>query len=173
MNTKTFLFIVFSILLFYSCITHKSESNQNMEIDTNITYNHIENQKNAVYKNLDSIKKEILKLNISALDTIKYQFSLEDVGTEGNEGIAYYINDRLQKIEMDIYTSMWKIHLLYLFNRGEIKVTEETFNIYENVELIKRKSYLINLNGIPLERVDSNRVDIFQELKSVIPFTLK
>lgn len=173
MNTKTFLFIVFSILLNYSCTTHKSESDQTMVSDTIITCNHIENQKNVVYINLDSIKKEILKLNISVQDTLKYQFSLEDVGTEGNEGIAYYINDRLQKIEMDIYTSMWKIHLLYLFNRGKIKVTEETFNIYENVELIKNKSYLININGIPLESVDSSRVDIFQELKSVIPFTLK
>lgn len=76
-------------------------------------------------------------------------------------------------MDFDIYTSMWKIHLLYLLNKNSIQVTEETFNIYENIKRIKQLSYLINLDGVPLGKVDSSRVDVFQDIKDVVPFELK
>jgi hypothetical protein len=110
-------------------------------------------------------------------DTIKYQFSLEDVGTEGNEGTAFYWNDSIRKIRIDIYTSMWKYKLLYLFYKTYIRVSEHTYNIGnvyygEDIELIKTLFYSVNLNGVPLEKVDNKRVDIFQELKRAVPFEL-
>lgn len=109
---------------------------------------------------------------MSISDTIKYQFSLEDVGTEGNEGVAYYCNDSVRKVEINIYTSMWKIYLLYLFEKTDINVIEQTYNIYENAQLVKSYSYTMDLNGVPLEKVDFNRVDVFQEFKEVVPFVL-
>jgi len=127
--------------------------------------------------NLDSIKKEILKLQdkfqLLVSDTLKYQFSLEDVGTEGNEGTAYYLNDSVKKIEFSIGTSMWIYDLLYLFGNENIKVEEHRYNIYENIQLLKTFSYTMDLTGIPLEKVDSNRIDIFQKIKDVVPFVLK
>lgn len=128
--------------------------------------------------NLDSVKQKILKsksrLHLSDSDTIEYQFILEDVGTEGNEAIAFYLNDSIQKIRIDIYTSMWKYQLLYLFHKTSVRVSEHTYNIYDKeIELIKTLSYMTDLSGIPLEKVDSNRVDIFQGLRQVVPFYLK
>lgn len=159
--------------LICSCNWNKSESSRtDVATDSTFTNDVVESQENEENENLDSIKQVILKIKSSG-DTLKYQFSIEDVGTEGNEGTAYYIDNKLQKVDFDIYTSMWKIHLLYLLNKNNIQVTEETFNIYENIKRVKQLSYLINLDGVPLGKVDSSRVDIFQDIKDAVPFELK
>jgi hypothetical protein len=160
--------------LFCSCLRQEAKESKNIVArDTTFENKQTISQKEVVNINLDSIKKKILVSNASSLDTVKYQFSLEDVGTEGNEGTAYYLNDSIQKVEINIYTSMWKIYVLYLFDNTNIKVTERTYNIYDNIELIKSFSYTMDFNGIPLEKVDSDRIDIFQELKNAVPFELK
>lgn len=169
--------------LFCSCSKQRTKESNNTEVcDTNFASNQTICQKEVVIINIDSIKKEILvskeKLKLSSSDTVKYLFSLEDVGTEGNEGIAYYLNDSVQKIKIDIYTSMWKYDLLYLFDKTYIKVTERTYNIVNvhsggGIELIKTLSYRMDNNGVPFEKTDSNRIDIFQKFKQVVPFVLK
>lgn len=132
------------ILLFLicSCGRNTPQSNQTERAtDSIFTSDVVKSQGNLESENIDSIKKEILRKNKILGDTLKYQFSIENIGTEGNEGTAYYINNKLQKVKFDIYTSMWKIHLLYIFNRNAVQVTEETFNIYENIKRVKK--YLI------------------------------
>lgn len=172
---KAYYILIGVCILLCSCSRQKTKQRTDIVIhDTVVKSKQILDQKDNVNVNIDSIKNKILLLRTSFSDTVKYQFSLEDVGTEGNEGIAYYLNDRLQKIEMNIYTSMWKIYLVYLFNNTNIKVEERTYNIYENnIKLVKENYYAMNLDGIPLEKVDTTRVDIFQELKKAIPFILK
>lgn len=165
-----FLLLFFISLPFCSCSKQVTKENNDITVcDT-------------VIVNLDSIKNEILalkeKLNLSISDTIKYQFALEDFGSQGNEGTAYYLNDSIYKIEFDVYTCMLVYNLFYLFDNKHIKITERTYNIANvysggDMELIKTLSYSINCNGIPVNEVDSNRIDIFQELKQVVPFVLK
>lgn len=166
---------LFVLILFCSCSRQKTKESKSIVLyDTVLKSKQIINKKDNTDINIDSIKKKILTSAISFPDTVKYQFSLEDVGTEGNEGTAYYLNDSIRKVEMNIYTSMWKINLHYLFNNIHIKVAERTYNIYDKrIKLVKEISYAINLNGIPLEKADTTRVDVFQELKSAIPFMLK
>jgi hypothetical protein len=122
---------------------------------------------------LDSIRDEIIQNKLNINDTIKYKFSIEGVGTEGNEGIAYYFAGNLHKVNFDIYTSFWTIHLIYLFEKDKIFVVEETIAIHEKSEQVKKISYFINEQGVPFQDVDSNRVDVFQEIKKSIPFYLK
>jgi len=182
MNLKGFLYLAIGLILLYSCSRHKTENNTEVEVNDTIVpiidtiFSNIQdnynNKKTTIYNNLDSIRNEIIKENFNRKDTIKYKFSLEDVGTEGNEGIAYYINNKLNKMEIDIFTSMWKINIQYIFLREKIKVSEETFNIYEKTEIVKKISYFVDFNGIPLEKIDSQRINIFQEVKSTVPFFL-
>ena len=180
---KVHFFICF-LVFFSSCSRQIIKDNNNIVCDTILVNNSKSNQllNKITIINLDSIKQEILKskekLSLSVLDTVKYIFSLEDVGTEGNEGIAYYLNDSVQKIEINIYTSMWKIYLLYVFDNAHIQVTEKIYNIVNeefnnDIGLVKDFYYLINMEGVPIEKVDSDRIDIFQELKQAVPFSLK
>jgi len=179
-----FLFLFFVLFSFCSCPKRANKENSNIVVcDTDIVNNQnvmpIQKENNV---NLDSIKKVILKsqdkLQLLASDTIKYQFSLEDVGTEGNEGTAYYLKDSIRQIEIGIGTSMMIYDLLYVFEKPYIIVTEQTYNI-TNVysggerELTKTLSYSTDWNGIPINNVDTDRVDIFQELKEAVPFVLK
>lgn len=168
------LIILGLLLLIYSCTRNKTESNQPKIVSdsafTNISY---ERKASLEFVYLDSIKHLILEESKTSKDTLKYQFSIEDIGTEGNEGTAYYVNSELKKVKFEIYTSMWKIDLLYLFNKENIQVTEETFNTYENIKQVKKLSYLINIDGVPLGKVYSSRVDVFQQIREKVPFTLK
>lgn len=169
------------VILLVSCSKkHITKENNNVivvcdSVDDNNKNTITTQNKNNV--NLDSVRQKIFalkeKFHLSVLDTIKYQFSLEDVGTEGNEGSAYYLNDSIKKIEFNIYTSMWMYHLLYLFDKTYIKVTEQTYNIYEDIKLVKDFSYTMDLNGVPLKKLDSDRIDIFGEFKQVVPFVLR
>lgn len=169
-----FIIIVILLFLIYSCTGNKVQPNQAKIVsDSTITSKLYESKDNVEDGNLDSIKQVILKESKISKDTLRYHFSIEDIGTEGNEGTAYYVNNQLRKVEFDIYTSMWKIRLLYLLNKDDIKVIEETFNIHENIKQVRKLSYLINLEGVPIEKVDSNRVDVFQYIKDIIPFKLK
>lgn len=155
-----------------SCCKQKKEiSKKIIANDSIVISKQTEAQKNFINTKLDSIKDKIIASKFLS-DTTKYTFTLEDVGTEGNDGTAYYINDRLLKIKLNIYTSMWETNLLYTFSNNAIIVNEQTYNIYEKKKLIKHFSYKIDFNGIPLEKVESDRIDIFQELKSNIPINL-
>ena len=178
------VYILIGLFAFlYSCSNLRTKEGKNIVLcDTNFACNQTISQKEIVNVNLDSIRQKILaskeKMKLSSSDTVKYQFTLEDVGTEGNEGIAYYLNDSVQKIKIEVYTSMWKYNLLYLFDKTYIKVTERKYNIANahsigNSELIKTLSYRIDKKGVAYEKPDSNRIDIFQELKQVVPFVLK
>ena len=40
----------------------------------------------------------------------------------------------------------------------------------KDIKLVEDFSYTMDLNGVPLEMVDSNRIDIFQEFKQIVPF---
>lgn len=168
-------YLLIFILLFFICsCTNRKTGSENNKLATDSTFADIivVNKANEISKNLDSIKQVILSENNSSADAIKYKFSIADIGTESNEGTAYYNKNKLHKIEFDIFTSMWKIHLQYIFYQKYIKVTEETFNVYENVKQVKEISYKINLEGVPIEQVDSTKVDVFQKIKEVVPFKL-
>jgi hypothetical protein len=128
---------------------------------------------------IDSIRKSIIEANkkLTNSDTLKYSFNIEDVGTEGNEGVAYYYKNDLVKIIFEIYTSMGKIRLSYKFNQANVFVKEENFSKsneedYKNLVLTKAISYMVDRNGLPLQKVDPDRINIYQELIDNIPFSL-
>ncbi len=168
------LILVFLLFMICSCKDNNTQSNYTETyVDSTFNYKFYNDKGNVLNRKSDSVKQIILEGNKNSKGTFKYRFSIEDVGTEGNDGTAYYTNNELKNIEFDIYTSMWKIHLLYFFNKSVVQVTEETFSTYENIKRVKKLSYLINLDGIPLEKVDSNRIDVFFKIKETVPFKLK
>ncbi len=174
---KAYYVLIGLFALFCSCSGQKTKEKNIVVYDTAFESKQTISQKEVVNINLDSIKKKILVSIASSSDTVKYQFSLEDVGTEGNEGVAYYFNDSLRNAEIEIYTSMWRYHIQYYFSEKKIKVVENTYNISNGssnkTESIKHTDYTIDYTGKPIGNADKERLDIFQEFKKAVPFELK
>lgn len=173
--------IICSAIIVYSCTNPiaKKDSNNLSVNDTNVVIIK-QNQKTYIEENinLDSIKNKIKLSNkkLKVADTIKYVFQLEDVGTEGNEGVAYYLNNSLKKIELNVYTSMWRYQIQYYFSGNKINVIEITYNIFNSTshkpEKVKEISYTIDFNGKLIGNGDKERIDVFQEFKKAVPFEL-
>jgi hypothetical protein len=170
---KAIYLSIFGLFFFCCCNVKKIQSIQSEIVSdtTFVTVQTIKSKENELMTSLDLIKKLISEESKISIDTLKYQFSVKDIGTEGNEGTAYYVNNELRKIKFDIYTSMWKISIQYLFIMEQIYVCEDTYNTFENKH-IKNIVYVTNLNGVPLMNVDSSRVNVFQQIKDVVPFKL-
>jgi|LakMenEpi03Aug12_release.lakeMendotaPanAssembly.Ray.scaffolds.fasta_scaffold730890_2 hypothetical protein len=180
---SNFFYICFSLFLI-SCKPQNSETKKNtfeFKDSVSIVKPYITDYNEGYSNYLDSISKELLKLQskdkLTSLDTLKYKFYLEDVGTEGNEGIAYYLDNRLKKANIEIYTSMWKYVIQYIFYETKIDVIESTYNIsngvINNLEMIKKITYIIDLSGKIEGDTIKDRIDIFEEFKLVVPFELK
>ena len=174
---KAYYVLIGLFALFCSCSGQETKEKNIVAYDTAFDSKKTTSQKEVVNINLDSIKKKIIVSKTSSSDTIKYQFSLEDVGTEGNEGIAYYLNGSVRKAEIEIYTSMWRYHIQYYFSEKKIKVIENTYNISNassnKTESIKQTDYTIDYTGKLIGNADKERLDIFKEFKRVVPFELK
>jgi hypothetical protein len=118
------------------------------------------------------------KINIK--DTI-ITYDLEDISSEGAEVVAHYIQNKIMLCKISIYGSMGRAELVYKFSNNQIKVTEKDYQYAvpmmevteKDIELVKDFSYIMDLNGIPIDKVDSSRIDIFQEVKQIVPFVLR
>jgi hypothetical protein len=177
------LFSIFCILVFaYSCsnpIANKKGNNFSVIDSNHVVKNDVSKNQYEEKNYLDSIKNEVRKIKkkLTKADTIKYKFQLEDVGTEGNEGIAYYVGDSLKKIELDVYTSMWKYQIQYFLLKTNIDVIEKTYNISNEssskIGLVKEITYSIDMNGKPIGNEGKERIDIFREFKKSVPFEIR
>jgi len=132
-------------------------------------------------KKLDAIKDVIRRQATS--DTVSYTFLLEgNYSAEGNEGKAFYKNNKIQKIEITFYGETGKAIYVYNFNHKEVTVSQQRFNYKTDFTEVKSdgditKSEEINfttdLNGQTMKEIDSKAdLDTFHELKKVVPFDL-
>ena len=121
---KAIYLSIFGLFFFCCCNVKKIQSIQSEIVSdtTFVTVQTIKSKENELMTSLDLIKKLISEESKISIDTLKYQFSVKDIGTEGNEGTAYYVNNELRKIKFDIYTSMWKISIQYLFHITPITI---------------------------------------------------
>jgi len=135
---------------------------------------------NTKVHSYDAIISQDTVITISQ-DTVIVIYNIENISSQGAEAIFHYIQGKVSLCEVNIYGEMGKGELIYEFYDNHIKVIEKDYN-YEvpfmevtnkDIQLVKNFSYTMDLNGIPLEKVDSNRIDIFQKIKDVIPFVLK
>lgn len=72
---------------------------------------------------------------------------------------------------------------MYAFQEGKINVVEKQYTYKAGIlssiktendmKLRKEISYLVDANGIPVGNVDSERTDIFTELKKAVPLEIK
>ena len=120
------------------------------------------------------------KDNINIIKDTVITYDLEDISSEGTEVVAHYVQNKITLCEIGIYGEMGRAKLVYEFSDNQIKVTEKDYNYQvpfmevteKDIKLVKDFSYTMDLNGVPLEKVDSSRIDIFQEFKQVVPFIL-
>ena len=162
-------FLILFLMLFYSCSDNgnrklplKETIDTNaVTIDSNLTDVHPE-------INLDSVSVKILtdNLKIKNSDTITYTFSLdEDHSLEGNEGVAYYLDHKIIKIDLTFYGETGRTNCLYVFKKNEVDVRETVYTykvpLFEvkdkkDIQLKNRLVYKLDVNG----KVSGNTQDI-------------
>lgn len=130
-------------------------------------------------KNNDSIASSQSKL-IPVRDT-SIEYSIEGISAEGASAMAKYTNGKIVECEIGIFGETGQTKILYTFQNGRVNVLERQYNYKavitsvksdKDMELKKEISYEADVNGIPIGKVDSNRTDIFNEFKKVVPFDL-
>ena len=118
---------------------------------------------------------------ISKDTTISYNLGDVIKSSEGAEAVVHYVNGIIDKSEIHIFGSMGQIQIIYEFINSQIKVTERYFEYQkiiteivsnEDIQLVESFSYTMDLNGIPIEEIDFEWIDIFQEFKQVVPLSL-
>jgi len=174
-------------MLFYSCSNNGNRKLPLKEtIDTNVVT--IDSTITEVHPkiNLDSVSAKVLKdnLKIKNSDTIIYTFSLdENHSLEGNEGVAYYLDHKIIKIDLTFYGETGRTNYLYVFKKNEINVKETIYSYKvplfevkdkEDMQLKNKSVYKLDVNG----KFSGNAQDtpdntIFIELKNTVPFVLK
>ncbi len=136
---------------------------------------------NEKYFNLDSIKQVIRKQSYKNLKA--YIFSLEgDFSAEGNEGKAFYQNDRIDKIEITFYGESGKNVYIYQFKNNKIEVIQQRYDYKTNFMEVKSKDDIIKgkkfefTTDLKGKLVSGNNaetdLETFHELKKAIPFDL-
>ncbi|MNK03370.1 hypothetical protein D3C87_212150 [compost metagenome] len=165
---------------FISCRNaEKSKESSNLDLKDSIVELKSETIKST--NSLDSIKRVIIK-NANK-DTVSYTFLLDgNFSAEGNEGRAFYENNRIKKIEITFYGEMGKAVYTYNFKRNLIEVSQQRFNyqthfteVKSGQDIIKGEeiNFTTNLDGKILNG-NNAEVDLetFYELKKVVPFDL-
>nr|WP_320058454.1 hypothetical protein [uncultured Bacteroides sp.] len=130
------------------------------------------NKSNCTYNNLSN--------KVIAKDTI-ISYDLENISSEGAEALVQYKNRKIVNSSITIYGGMGQSKITYKFLDAYIHVEEKDFiyntaieniNSEKDMKLQKEISYVIDLQGTPQSKVDSERIDIFKEFKEIIPFKL-
>lgn len=114
---------------------------------------------------LDSIRRIINSTNKSQEKNVSYVFSLEDFpSAEGNEGTAYYISGRLNKIEIVFFGETGKAIFNYLFKNDVVNVAELRYSYNgmltdvksdADMKLSEENHYKIDLKGKRVEDSDT------------------
>lgn len=118
---------------------------------------------------------------VTPKDTV-ITYNLEGVSTEGAQVEVNYKSGKISKSETIVYGETGKAIIVYEFENNRIKVFETRYSYktnFENVksdddiQLSKEQIYYLDYNGNVIEGTDNERVDIFQEFKRDIPFSVK
>ncbi len=128
----------------------------------------------------DSIELSYAKL-IPVRDTI-IEYSIEGISAEGATVKAKYFRGKIVECAIHIFGETGQIRIKYTFQDRRINVVEKQYtykdgilNIKtdEDLKLNKEISYIVDANGIPVGKVDSDRTDIFTEFKKAVPLEIK
>lgn len=117
-----------------------------------------------------------------AKDTV-IEYFIEGISAEGSRVKAKYINGKIVECTISIFGETGQIRIFYAFQEGKINVVEKQYTYKAGIlssiktendmKLLKEISYLVDANGIPVGNVDSERTDIFTELKKAVPLEIK
>ncbi len=119
--------------------------------------------------------------NIIAKDTA-ITYSLKGISTEGTSANVLYQNGKILESTIGLYSGTGKKEVEYLFEKDRIKVIEKYF-VYltelenvksdDDIEFTKEQTYYIDYSGNVIGNPVEDRIDIFSEFKTEIPFTIE
>ncbi len=164
------MFYLILISFFYSCNYNKDKSLNKEVIEKSDKKTNVLIKKNELKSNEnDSLIKYILENSVVSNDTIKYNFIIGDIASDGDEGIAYYYKFVLKKIEFSIQSSNRVNKQLYVIN-------DEKFVLFNDSLFLFNDDYSkLNFeeNVILSDNFEKNRLFFGEILKRKIPFKLK
>lgn len=156
---KALIFILFASVIFAFCTS-----------DT----------KSTPEEKYDSIASPQPKLTSVRDTTIEY--SIEGISAEGTSAIAKYTGGKIAECTVSVYGETGQIRVYYTFKENRINVTEKQFSYNASIENVKTEkdmkvnkefTYVLDLSGTVIGKVESDRADIFSEFKKVVPFEIK
>lgn len=133
----------------------------------------VNNKSNSIYNSRSN--KVIVK------DTI-ISYDLESISSEGAEALVQYKNRKIASSHITIYGAIGQSKITYQFIEGHVHVEEKDFiyntaienvNSEKDMKLLKKISYIIDLQGISESKIDSEKIDVFQKFKEIVPFKLQ
>jgi hypothetical protein len=138
------------------------------------------NAQQSSQMNADSLATQQSKPVVGRDTTIEY--NIEGLSSEGASAKAKYINGKIKECEIYIYGETGQSKISYAFNDSQINVSEKQLTYDGSLENVKSDrdmkikkefTYVLDLNGNPIGKVDSDRSDIFSEIKKAVPFEIK
>jgi hypothetical protein len=109
-------------------------------------------------------------------------YDIESISTEGAEAKVSYVNGKITKSITSIYASTWQMSIEYDFQKDKIKVLESKYSYKTEIENVRSNedmnldyeiSYFIDFEGKIIGKSVSDRIDIFEEFKAIVPFELE
>ena len=110
------------------------------------------------------------------------EYSIDGLSSEGIRAIAKYFQGKIKECTISIYGETGQNRIYYTFDEGKINVVEKHFIYKAGIESVKTEnglklnkqfSYVLDINGTVVGKAESDRSDIFFELKKVVPFKIK
>lgn len=180
-------FLVLCCIIITACNSEKTaekEIDSTSSKDTTLVATHHQPKEDVKLTYLDSVKRNIIANAQSTTETIIYPFSLEgSFSAEGNEGKAFYVNNVVNKIEITFFGETGKAFYTYQFQKNTINVVQQRFSYRTNLTEVKSENDIVkgdkivfttDLNGKLITSANSEAdLDIFYQLKKVVPFSLK
>ena len=166
------------ILLVTGCNKYRENQTINsINIDSsNISKIQIEERKtrsiNPKSVFFDSINSDIFKKAKTVKDTLIYHFEIEDISSDGNEGIAFYHNLTLKKIKFKVQNSNRVSKQTYLFKTNDTVIFTDSLFLF-NEDYTKLSFEESSLKEITRPNEYSSTPFYFIEFKDRLPFSLK
>jgi hypothetical protein len=128
-------------------------------------------QENLIMENQRLVQKDTIII-----------YDIESISTEGAEAKVSYVNGKITKSITSIYASTWQMSIEYDFQKDKIKVLESKYSYKTEIENVRSNedmnldyeiSYFIDFEGKIIGKSVSDRIDIFEEFKAIVPFELE
>jgi hypothetical protein len=168
--------IFYIVIICFILLSCKNSGKQNNKLSVNISSVSDTLPVSTALRDT-TITFDIEDTNIKGTETV-ITYDIWRMSSEGPSAAVTYEQGQIDKCVIYIFGCNGQTKLTYTFHNNRINVTEKDYRyksilVTDDMKLSENISYSIDYDGNPIMKTDSNRIDIFQEFKRAVPFSLK